>query len=621
VIDAEPRRGAPGGVLSAVVSTVGVGATLWGFLIAWAGGAQVHVLGMKLSSRHPFLLMAGGLGVLAIYAWIWRPEVGRRMSMLATPSRRVASTAAAVLAVLVLAVSVHWASAIAGGADSYGYVSEAGLWRNGDLLVRGDIIRQSPWPLAIDTWAPLGYRPAPGRNDAIAPMYPPGFPLLMALFQLVFGYCGAFYVVPVCSAATVLLTFTLGMRVFGRPAPALWASLLMATSPVFLYQAIQPMTDVPTTAAWALVLLLVAADRPLSAGLAMAVALAIRPNLVLVAAVVMAWTAFVDWKHWRTGGQRPSRTLRLGIGVLPVVVGIGWLNAHLYGSPLESGYGSLDYIYSRSHVWANVTRFTKWMVATQTPIVFASALFFVLPSAYRNQRIDFPRVLLGGTLLAVVASYLFYTPFEAWSYLRFLLPMWPVMMLLTAVLLDGIVQRWPSTTSRLSVLAVLALVAWWGVRTARENYTSDLWRGERRFVDVGRYIGAHTEPRAVIVTFQHSGSVRHYAGRLTLRWDTLGEGWLDRAIAYLAETGRHPYILVDAEETEPFRQRFQGSNRAGALDWTPIAVLDSQRTLLYDAVDRSARRSEIMPGTSTGEAMWRCDPPYRWPTPVTLEEP
>jgi hypothetical protein len=111
---------------------------------------------------------------------------------------------------------------------------------------------------------------------------------------------------------------------------------------------------------------------------------------VLVAAAVMAWTALVDWKHWRTDGQLPSRTLRLGIGVLPVVVGIGWLNAHLYGSPLESGYGSLDYIYSLDHVWANMNRFTKWMVESQTPIVFAGALFFLLPSMFSNQRIDFP---------------------------------------------------------------------------------------------------------------------------------------------------------------------------------------------------------------------------------------
>jgi hypothetical protein len=621
VIDTEPRRAAPGGILSAVVAAVGASATLWGFLITFAGGAQVHLLGLKLSSRHPWLLLDGGLGILAIYAWIWWPAVGRRISMLTAPSRRTASAAAAVLALLVLAVSVHWASAVAGGADSYGYVSEAGLWRRGDLLVRGDIIPQSPWPLASETWAPLGYRPAAGRIDAIAPMYPPGLPLLMALFQRIFGYCGAFYVVPACSAATVILTFALGMRIFGRPAPALWAALLTATSPVFLFQAMQPMTDVPATAAWALVLLLAAAERPLTAGFAMAVALAIRPNLVLVAAAVMAWTACVDWKRWRAGGALPTRTIRLGIGVLPAVAGIGWLNAHLYGSPLESGYGSLDYIYSADHVWANVVRFTTWTVETQTPIVFAGVLFFVLPRAFRRQRIDAPRLLLGGTMLAVTASYLLYRPFEAWSYLRFLLPMWPGLMLATAIVLDGAVQRRPSTGSRLALLAVLFAVAWWGARTARDNQTFDLWRGERRFVDVARYIAERTEPRAVIVAFQHSGSVRHYADRLTLRWDMLGEGWLDRAIAFLDQTGRHPYILVDAEESEPFRRRFEGSNRAGALDWTPVAVLDSRRTLLYDAVDRSALRPEIMPATSDGEARWRCDPPQRWPPPATIDTP
>src|SRR6185295_2264694 len=98
------------------------------------------------------------------------------------------------------------------------------------------LIRQSPWPLAIETWAPLGYRPAAGRIDAIAPLYPPGLPIAMALLQSVFGYCAAFLVVPISAAAAVALTFVLGLRLFGRPAPAFWSALLVASSPVFLFQ-------------------------------------------------------------------------------------------------------------------------------------------------------------------------------------------------------------------------------------------------------------------------------------------------------------------------------------------------------------------------------------------------
>jgi len=43
--------------------------------------------------------------------------------------------------------------------------------------------------------------------------------------------------------------------------------------------------------------------------------------------------------------------------------------------------------------------------------------------------------VLGGSLAIVLLSYLVYQPFDVWWYLRFLLPMGPVMMLLTAAAL------------------------------------------------------------------------------------------------------------------------------------------------------------------------------------------
>src|SRR5438874_2420247 len=163
--------------------------------------------------------------------------------------RRAPRLVAAALAMATLYAGVHWGSTIAGGADSYGYVSEAGLWLRGRLTIEQDLARQSPWPLAIETWAPLGYRAAPGRSDAIVPLYAPGLPLLMAAFQLAGGFCAAFLVVPIAGALTVWLTYVLGCRVFGAPTVALGGALLLAASPIFLYQVMNPMSDVPAAAA------------------------------------------------------------------------------------------------------------------------------------------------------------------------------------------------------------------------------------------------------------------------------------------------------------------------------------------------------------------------------------
>ena len=90
---------------------------------------------------------------------------------------RAAGGAALFVALSVLAAGIHWGSTVGGGADSYGYVSQAGQWRmtldrkGAGLAIEEEIARQSPWPLAIETWAPLGYLPAAGRRDAIVPLY------------------------------------------------------------------------------------------------------------------------------------------------------------------------------------------------------------------------------------------------------------------------------------------------------------------------------------------------------------------------------------------------------------------------------------------------------------------
>ena len=63
---------------------------------------------------------------------------------------------------------------------------------------------------------------------------------------------------PSCSAA----------RLFEAPAIALWGAALVATSPVFLYQLMNAMSDVPVTAAWTLALVLAVAGSPLACGIA-----------------------------------------------------------------------------------------------------------------------------------------------------------------------------------------------------------------------------------------------------------------------------------------------------------------------------------------------------------------
>jgi len=513
--------------------------------------------------------------------------------------RALAAAAAGVLALTIGYAGLRWGALVAGGSDSYGYVSQAELWRRGSLVVHQDVVRPTPWPFAAETWTPLGYRPSPHARDGYVPMYAPGLPLLMAAAQTVGGFCAAFTVVPLCGALTIWLTFVLGRRIFDPPAIALGGAVLVAVSPVFLYQLMNAMSDVPVTAFWTLALVLATGRRPLASGLAMATAIAIRPNLAPLAAVIAIWM----WRTIADPAMRRRALLWFAAGIAPAVAGILWLNGALYESPLVSGYGTTGDLYGLGWFSSNVANFTAWLADVETPVVALAALYVALPRALPPPRLPSARLLVGGTMAAMLLSYLFYQPFDVWWYLRFLLPMWPVMMLATVAVLHGMVAQQRAWTRTIVPAAIVLALAWHHLQLARSRHTFELGRSERKYVDVARYVAAHTEPGAVVLSHQHSGSLRLYGARLTLRYDILDPEWLDRALAALQSVGRRPYLVLDGNEVEAFRRRFAGVSAAGALDWTPLASLNGIVNL-YDPLNRANAGPPVAISPTRGSRGW-----------------
>ena len=502
--------------------------------------------------------------------------------------------AAFVLALATLYAGVHWGSTVAGGADSYGYVSQAMLWRSGTLTNQQEIVGRSPWPLASETWAPLGYRPAAPGSDRIVPLYPAGLPLLMAAAQVAGGFCATFLVVPLSGAIVVWLTYVLGQQLFARPMISAGGALLVATSPVFVYQLMNPMTDVPVTAAVAGAMTLAAAGLPAWAGFVSGIALLIRPNLILIPAAIALWL-FVT----RVGA------LRFVAGLLPAAATVALINLRLYGSPLTSGYGTIGDLYSVTYSTTNVCQFGAWLVETQTPVVVLAAVALAMPGVFAGP-VPRARLLAGGVVVAAALSYLFYIPFDAWWYLRFLLPMWPVLMLAVAAAIYAFARAVPMGAAAVAVV-ILALAAN-GIRVASNRFAFDVGRAERRYVDVARFIASHTDSNAAIVSLQHSGTLRLYAGRLTLRFDQLDAAWLDRALVFLREQGHRPYFVLEADEAARFTERFAAMNSAGTLG-KPIATYASPPVAVYDPFERSEREPLAIAASTARRSGWRCDPP------------
>ena len=223
-------------------------------------------------------------------------------------------------------VGVTKGSMVAGGSDWYGYVSQAHLWATGSLRIETPPQGALPEGVPSEAVAPLGYRLAPDRRW-IVPVYAPGFPMLMAVFELVGGPGAVFYAMPLLAAVTVLATYLLGVMLGGRAAGVL-AALLLATSPPFLFQLSHaPMSDIAASAWWTIALLLLPRPSRMSAlmmGAAAGLAILTRPNLVPLAIVpggALVWNVIADRS---SRGPAIARLALFAIGPIASAVTVGY---------------------------------------------------------------------------------------------------------------------------------------------------------------------------------------------------------------------------------------------------------------------------------------------------------
>lgn len=125
------------------------------------------------------------------------------------------ATAAAVAVALVF-IGLTKGAHVAGAADSYGYVRQAHLWATGNLRPAAPGYELLPAGVSSDAFVPLGYRFASDRV-ALVPVYAPGLPMQMALFEWLGGPSAVFYVMPLLAGMAVW-----GSYVFYMPFEAWW---------------------------------------------------------------------------------------------------------------------------------------------------------------------------------------------------------------------------------------------------------------------------------------------------------------------------------------------------------------------------------------------------------------
>jgi hypothetical protein len=363
------------------------------------------------------------------------------------------------------------------------------------------------------------------------------------------------------------------------------------------------MSDVPAAAAWAAAFyFLFGSTRRCAAlaGVAAAIAVAIRPNLVFGVPIMAAWHLRAMW-----GGNQRERRRVLGdgivfcLGVLPGIVFIGVFNAVMNGSPLRSGYGQIDEYFGLTHFWPNAWSYLTWLVETQTPLVLVGIAALVSPVARMWPAAPDRRAvaIASAFSLAIWIFYGFYLRFEMWWALRLLLPFWPFLLLGFGAVVVSVIRDAPATRQ----IVTAALLVFLGAHTlhiAAERESFRIWAGDRHYPSVGRLVRETTEPNSVILSVLHSGSTRYYGGRVTMRYDWVDPQWFDRAVEWLTARDVHPYLLVEEEELEAVRARFSGQRTLQRLDDQPVFLHTGQgpgTVALFDLADARDDEAAVPP--------------------------
>jgi len=529
--------------------------------LAVSGGFRISVGGLRLSARSPLLVAL--LAVINFTIWIAQARRSNAVTSdleLVWESLTRHSKWILMIGLISGAIAVTFSTRSAAGADASGYLSEAALLTSGRLFHDDGLFEVARGHDPYLT-TPLGWRPA--RVEAKqSPTYAPGLPMLMAIPHALAGVSGATFVVIVSAIVAIIATGLIASQLGGSIAGIIAAALIGFT-PVFIHQSIQPMSDVPVTAAWMVTFALSYGQRSFWSGLACALAVLIRPNLAPLAIVPL----FIAPK---------KMTFAIPVAIAGVFLAV--VQSLWYGSPLQSGYGATEELFAVSNIIPNIGRYSRWWLATAPAMLLG--VFGVI-----RLRADRVARALAVFAALVIGAYLIYAVFDDWSYLRFLLPALAVAAIFAAVELAAWIERWTINVRVPLLFAVVIGLTAYSIFIARSLDTFKLADQVERVATVADYLNANVEPSAVLLSGEQSGSMRYYTGRSILRWEAATPESLNAVFPVLAQTSHPVFIVLDAWEEAPFRAKLSSTV---PLDWPPMLEAGTtHRTRVWRLSDRA----------------------------------
>jgi len=502
--------------------------------------------------------------------------------MFATRRPRLAVAVALPLLALYALLLFRRNSTAVGGSDSSGYANVARGILSGRLVRPIETLAPlGLTPADAPLFVPLGFVPLPGR-EAMALFYPPGFPVHIAAASLVLGWeLGPYAVCPILGVASVVLFFFVARELgVSRPLAAGGAALL-ALCPVFVFQAIQPMSDMAATA-WCLVAILGALrarHRPawaLAAGAGFGMAVLVRPgNALMVLPLVFAMPA--------SPGLR-----RLGLfalGAAAPIAGLFLYDQIGYGSPFRTGYhvAQIEQAFAWSFFPERIRNYSLWLSQILTPIVPLGYLAALAdPRAPRRDR-----ACLAAWFGSFLVFFCFYQVADSWWYTRFLLPAIPALLVGCLRTAGRLLEAFRSPAAR-RIAGAAILIA--GVAMGAVEYRELVRRGvlyfhygQDSFADGCRLAEALVPRNSLVLSMEASGALVYYTDLTPMRWDLIPRERFDDLRRRAESAGYRLFALLMKNEAGDARAHVGGrwtflGEHGGATLWALANETESTST-------------------------------------------
>ena len=234
------------------------------------------------------------------------------------------------------------------------------------------------------------------------------------------------------------------------------------------------------------------------------------------------------------------------------------VNLVLYGSVGTSGYGPASYMFeiSRPRITANVSNFVKWLTYSHTAVIW-----LLWPAALAVLRRRKWAWQISAVAAAAALPYLFYLVFDDWESSRFVLPAIVLVLILAARALSSLWVRLKPAAAAYAPVALLLIALGCASASHRFLQYEGVYRlgdFEAKYALAGEWIQTHLPERAVVLAALHSGSIRFYGNRQTIRWDQIPADKLSPTLRNLEAAGYQPYLALDGASEPPlFAERFR----------------------------------------------------------------